>query len=37
MRLIMEDEVTEEAAAKIRWINGPHAETIYKAWLAKNG
>lgn len=25
-----------EAAAKIAWLTGPHAETLYKAWKIKN-
>jgi hypothetical protein len=27
----------EDAVARIKWMSGPHAETLYKAWKAKHG
>ena len=31
-----ENYLSEEGAAKVAWLNGPHAATIYKAWKAKH-
>lgn len=31
------NEVDSAVAEKIRWITGPNARTIYKAWCAKHG
>lgn len=31
-RLLSTYDLPEEALNKIRWITGPHAKTLYKAW-----
>lgn len=28
--------MTDDAAHKVAWLNGPHAATMYKAWEIKN-
>lgn len=27
---------TEEVKRKVHWLNGPHAQAMYKAWAAQN-
>lgn len=30
-------EATEEVVQKIKWLNGPNARALYKAWCVKHG
>lgn len=34
---IMDSDLGEEGAARLKMLVSPHAETLYKAWRIKNG
>ncbi len=36
-RVYSHSEITEDAAHKIKWLTGPNARALYKAWCVKHG